>query len=447
MHVQSLQVSGTSTYSSTVSQITSFAVDFFKSKFPTNYFKHTHISTSLNSINLQDTENTEKYKLPALAVTPSMSNDSTFMERLPYTYRPFHQVRRNEYHSEYYNRVLIDGEHLVSIYAIPTRVKVNFAINIKLQTVLQMYDLLQYIENNFETTGIEFVNNTRMEAEIPKAIMLNMGKNLGYKMDDIDQQRLFDEYLKRYSYQTITSGVNVSTGNRKYSYRYLTNMMIDYPDAPNGSANTNNLSVDSTTVEFSFGVECWVPNIFLLNTPESYEIDYEILDDDDKFYYNTVLDVDYIKQRLDNMSLITQKKFIPEVNTEVDTLSYAPVLQYEIRKIIQTLHELDMDKHIPEILKIKVMCGNKLLHDVLYDVDYVRHIIHTKQPMSNTTYMILVYGDLKYLNEISELIRNKKVDQIELLWRSDNYKNDTYAHYLNEFGISVNEDPKENKQY
>jgi hypothetical protein len=403
----------TTTFSSIVGSLTSFASSFFINNFPKGFFKKVFISESLNSTNMDDDKDVQKYSTPYLVIKPEMAMDNTYMEVLPYWYNAYHYIAEGSRRKEYYP-IIQDHDNGIYIYSIPTRMKVNFDVRIKVPTTMFMYNTLHAIQTKFETGGFNYINNVRMQTEVPKVMMINLAETLGYNLDNMEEREKFNEYIAENSLNGIEENINLSTGNNNYAFNFVSNILVNYPSNAQGDKNIKNLVVDNTIVSFEFSMELWIPNRYILELPNNRQEltqEFENSEDAEKFKFNIVVNKDYILPKIDNKHLIKRKSFLPDVNVEYDELNFSPIINQEVKDVVNVL--IDKKLFREDLFEVLVMCGNKHLPKSEYEVDYKNMILKTKRPMSNTTYTILVYGYLDKLNYVSNLLHKKELDKLE----------------------------------
>lgn len=403
-----INCTSTTTFSSILGSLTSFSTAFFINKFPKGFFKNIFITDSLNSINMDNDKDVQKYSTPFVSFKPELSYESNFTETLPYWYTSTRYLASGSRKKGYYP-VLQDNDNGIFIHSIPTRIKVNFSIKIKVPTAMFMYNTLHYIQSNFQINDYEYVNDVRFQTEIPKIMMLNLAETLGYDLSTIEGRETFNNYLSEKSFNGITENINLASGNNNYAFNFISNVLVNYPEVASGDKNVKNLIVDNGIISFMYSMELWIPNKFIIELPNNrqelsstYE---EETPEKDTYKFNLVINKDFIMPQIDNKQLIIKKSFIPDINVEYDELNFSSIINKEIKSVLRYMKEEKIN--IENFFKVNIICGNNLLKDTEYHVDYENLILQTKKPMKNTTYMILVYGDLKILNEIVDKINKK----------------------------------------
>ena len=406
-------------FSSIVGNITSFATEFFKGHFPAGFFKKVIISEALNS-NVMDEEDIAKYRLPYLVIRPELELDDTFTQILPDFYRNNHYIPKSYMKRDGSYTVFRDEEQQIYIHCIPTRIKITFNCKIRVATAMYMYNVIQYMRNKFIKETYEYINDVHLQSELPKHMMIALAKYNKFDLSNSGDKEEFVNYLNKNSMQGIEENINMGTGNSMYAFNYIVNILSSYPDSPQYSKNTKGLSVDDCMIDFPFSFDLWIPNRFLLEFPDDRVKVEEIYEEDNTgFTFNMVLDVNYILPKIDNMHLILKKSFLPDINVEYDTLNFESILTGGLKKALEFYKK--ENALTEDIFKVIVMCGNKNLPRELYTVDYENFIIKTMFPMVNTTYTLLVYGDLERLNEVA----NQEVIKYQTDFRNNDnaYKN------------------------
>lgn len=391
----------TTTFSSILGSLTSFSSAYFINKFPAGFFKKVWISESFNSINMDDSD-VQKYNTPFVAFKPELSFDSQFTETLPYWYTSTRYIANGSRRLGYYP-VLQDHENKIYIYAIPSRMKVNFNIKIKVPTAMFMYNTMHYIQSNFQIGDFEFVNDVRLQTEVPKILMINLAETLGFDMKTVEGREVFNNYLAEKSLNGITENINMSTGNNNYAFNFATNILTGFPEVVQGDKNIKNLIVDNGIISFMYSMELWIPNKFIIELPNNRQeltTEYNESDDGNKYKFNLVVNKDFILNMVGEKHLLMKKSFLPDVNVEYDELNFSSIINKEVKDVVNYMTDKKMN--VENFFEVRIMCDNKYLEKGEYEIDYKNFMIKTKRPMYNTTYTLVIYGHLKELNSISE---------------------------------------------
>ena len=105
--------------------------------------------------------------------------------------------------------------------------------------------------------------------------------------------------------------------------------------------------------------------------------------------------------------MIDNRRFIAEVNENVDILEMDSILNKDIKSVLEVLSTYK-DFDIEKVFQYKLYANSKLVDPELYDIDYKNHTLTNKSPISNVTYTIVLYGNIERLNQINDLILANK---------------------------------------
>lgn len=402
-----------SSISTIIGGISSFIHDYYMSKFPKNYFRKTYISGSLNSTNLKSTLFPSMYK-PYLAIQPQFELGNTFMSTIPLWHTANYYIFKNK--AMNYRLIFNDTELGIRIYSIPNRIKTNFNTLIKVETQMKAYDLLNYVNQNFEENGYNFINKVRLPAEIPKIFMVNICKKLGLNFNDKNDREKLRFYLNQHSLGAIEETILNSTGNSAFMYNYTTNLLLNYPDLASHEKSMINLVIKDASVRFQIGCELWIPGTFILEIDNKNDIVYDIQDnglEDDRYKFNLVFDYSELPNKIGNLTFLKRASYLTELNKDVDELDLKHILTDEI---INVLNEIKKNGgHIDNYIDFRIYLNNQILLKTDYEIDYSNFILKTKNPVNNRTYHIAIYVDLYILNKISQLMIDNNTNEIRQL--------------------------------
>ena len=124
---------------------------------------------------------------------------------------------------------------------------------------------------------------------------------------------------------------------------------------------------------------------------------------------------DRIPKRLENgFYMIDNRRFIAEINDNVDILEMESILNKDIKSVLEVLASYK-DFDIEKVFQYKLYANSKLVQPELYDINYKKHTLTNKAPVANVTYTIVLYGNIERLNQINDLILNNKRYRIHKL--------------------------------
>src|SRR5699024_10429032 len=324
--------------SSIISGAQTFAFNYFTSKFPKNYFKSTYVDTSLNSNNFNSDPGAGKL-MPRIAMTTNFELGDTFMQELPYWHTTQYYIIKNLKRN--YNMIFEDEENDIRIFSVPQRHKFNFNFNISVQTQISAWNVLNFINQNFESGGYNYVNGIRIPAEIPKLFIHNIARKMNIDLNTKRGQQEIRDYLMTHALGPIEGKVNPSTGNNSFKFDYTTNVLLNYPDISSYEKEISNLISKKSSVRYAMSVELWSPASFILQIKNDREIIKDIgsgLGEDDVYQFTVAVEHDVIPRENEiGMKYLLKQNFEPEMNVSVDRLGLEPILTEEV---INSLREV-----------------------------------------------------------------------------------------------------------
>lgn len=405
--------SSSNSLSSIIGSVTSYITEYFKSKFPEKYFKDTYISTTMAASAIQK-DYFDVKKRPYLFVQPQFDLSEGFMGQIPTLFTDtswvfLKKLRKN------YNLIFEDQNTGIRIFNSFKRTKINFRFGIRVNSEMQGWNCISYIDQNFQTNGWFFLNNIFVQTQVPPFIIQNIANRLGYDLSESSDLERMEDFMMQYSYNGIYVTKDLSTGNDRFMYKYPVNILVNYPDMSNNNRNMRQNVIQNSQIEFNITAELWTPAMFIMEldnierfkniklvNPSEYE--------DGTYRFSLVLKEDYIPYSKDDRNILFKRNFIPEVNVEYDEVDLKAVLPLNIIKVCNLLesHKIKMSK----IFTIDLYINGQLLFPENYTIDEKKFILKTKNPMSNTTYTVVCYADMGIINKLNDLIgENKESDK------------------------------------
>lgn len=399
----------TTSLTSTISAVTSVMTTYFKSKFPEDYFKQTYISTSM-AAQVIGKDYYQVQQRPYLFVQPQFDLSNGVMNELPLWHTASWYILNNM--RENYQMIFEDVESGIRIFTIPNRIKINFNTGIRLNTELQAWNCLNYIKQNFESTGFYYLNNVNISNEIPKFIIRNICQRLNWNINNKYDREKLQEYLLKHSFNAIEETIDMSTGNTSWFYNHPENILINYVDQATSDKTMRDRIVQLSQVNFNFTAEVWIPGHFLIELDKKERFNHfpliserpDEFNKDTNFKFTSIINVDYIPYEKQQKKLIVKRNFIPDVNVEYDQLDLKLVMPYGLMNIYNYLKNNDIK--LNDLFIIDVYINGRMIDKSLYRIDYKDFILNTYNPMLNTTYTVIIYADMDVFNKI-DLLMNK----------------------------------------
>lgn len=407
--------SSSNALSSIIGSVTSYMTEYFKSKFPDKYFKETYISTTMAASAIQK-DYFEPKKRPYLFVQPQFDLSEGYMGQLPLLFTDTSWIYLKKLKKNY-NLIFEDESTGIRIFNSFKRTKIQFRIGIRVNSELQGWNCLSYIDQNFQTNGYFFLNKIFLQTQVPPFIISNIANRLNYDLSDPADKERMEDFMMQYSYNGIYLTKDLSTGNDRFMFKYPANILVNYPDMSNNNRNLRQNVIQNSQIEYSITAELWTPATFImeldnmerfknikLQQPEDY--------DDGMYRFSLIMNEDYIPYTKNRRNLLFRRNFLPEVNVEYDELDLKSVLPTNVHKVCDLLNKYKIK--MSKVFDIDLYINGKLVDPEVYSFDEKEFILKTKDPMSNTTYTVVCYADMGIVNKINDLMGEDSLSEKEL---------------------------------
>ena len=396
----------------------SFVYNYFRSKFPDGFFKDTYISQQLNSFKFGSPFPSQK--LPLLAMGTNYEIQDSLMGDLSRMYTTMYTVRTQN-KDKYYRPIFRDEDHDIYIYSVDNRSTLRHNFAIKLQTQAQAWNVINYINQNFETNGRNYLNNIRLPAVLPNSFILNICENFGWNINSQDEntaRRDREElraYLIKYGLGGITEQVNPETGAISYMYDYTTNILLTFPDMAEAETNTTDLIIKNSLVRYQISSEFWFPGSFIIDFDKNFNFAEKEEDTLNNMTakFTLVLAKNIIPKSLDNgFKYIRQARYTPDINQTVDKMSIDNFFDQGIMNIVSSSRKYNLE--LNKLIKFILFKNNKPMQlGEDYEVDFDKMEIRVKNPSANENYTLTLYGNIEKLNILNEYIISKNDREIK----------------------------------
>lgn len=394
--------SSANSLSSIIGSVTSYMTEYFKSKFPEKYFKETYISTTMAASAIQK-DYFDVKKRPYLFIQPQFDLSPGIMGELPMLFTDTSWVYLKKLRKNY-NLIFEDSTTGIRIFNSFKRTKINFRIGIRVNSELQGWNAISYIDQNFQTNGWFFLNKVFLQTQVPPFIIQNIANRLGYNLNEPLDKEKMEEFMMQYSYNGIYQTKDLSSGNDRFMYKYPVNILINYPDMSTQNRNMRQNIIQNSQIEFNISAELWTPATFImeLDTKERFKniklinpTEYE----DSQYRFSLIMNEDYIPYTKNNRNILLRRNFIPEVNVAYDEVDLKSVLPLNVNKACELLKKYYIK--MSKVFTIDLYINGRLVFPENYELDEKNLILKTKNPMANTTYTLVMYADMGILNKIN----------------------------------------------
>lgn len=395
--------------SSVLSGVQSFMWNYFKSMFPSNFFKSTYIHTALNSNSLKDIKE-RKRSYPHLAMNTQFELGDGFMSGLPMWHRTdrfiINNLKRN------YRMIFEDETRGIRIFTVPQRYKMVFNFAILMQTEIAAWNVLNHLNQTFENGGYGYANGIRIPTKIPDIMIINIAKKLNLDLNNNEDRIKFNDYMMENGLGPIVNKKDMASGREKYTYDYTTNILLNYPDLPNYENQISNLINKQSAVRYAMSAELWVPGSYILEIEEDFNVEREVEEvSDDILQFDIAILQDMIpKENEKGMKLLFQRNFNTEMNVPFDSTPIESIIDEEVISAIKEINKFKAN--MEKIIEFRLFKNNKAVSKEDYFVDYEDFELIVKEPEDNVVHTLVLYADMKKINMINEFKNQKRFKEI-----------------------------------
>lgn len=398
MHIKALNYS--SSRSNLIGNVTSYLITQIRKKFPMDYFKTVHVSRSL--VSLEQEKNNDIYNKvkPILIVNPVWEIEPSIMEPHPFFFNPANMVFKNL--RKYYDTMLYDRPNRIGIYGCPDKIRLRFDIQIIVETEMEALNMMNALCCEISPNDAWYHDKVVLEEEIPKPFINAIKKHLNIDDKKQEDRERFEKYLLDNSMCAIVERRNLASGNLVYNSKYVTNILWRTGDVPTKEVEYKDMIQDRCVINYTINLEVTNHSNYILDVPESFDYKsmHMIEDDKSNFVFNFTVPVDYIKLvRDDGLHLVYKKKFICDMNEEVEVLPFESILSDDL---ISLLKDKDHKTRIinEELVDIDLYTNSRQQDHSEYTINWNTMELTLLYPKSNENYYFAFYSNLEELNKM-----------------------------------------------
>ena len=390
-----------STLSNIIGNTTSEVRNFIINLFPKGYFRSVYTDTMLASLEM-GTDDTIKKELPILIIRPRVVLDDNTMSGRPFdwqfsTYFLYKKMRTN------YFPVLGNDEDEIYIYAIPSRIRVDFEIEILTKTKMQQINTAFFLKQSVRHNAPFFLDGKRegtlMEIEVPKKFIKVLHDVL-----ERPQTNDFEDYLKRHSMNYITRKTRLSSGNESYFYSYNTNLLCNFEGYPSiDDGNQQGQIKKDFKVSSVLSVKFTTFLNMMMESSKPYPKEFfndlsTIIDDDllsDSVFVHFTIKTRPNETRGDK-TLYKWNAYITDTD-ELDVLPFGDLIDEDVMKVIEYYRQYSLD--FSRLFSIVLFKDGLEIVEEETIVDWDKLTLTNVKPIKDYTYHFGIYVDLKELHE------------------------------------------------
>ena len=393
------------TVSSSMSSVTFIARELIEKMFPEGYFKDVYITTTQASSEMSsmDIDDVKIRQYPIMSITPGYVPDGNEAVMNPFPLWRRGQFERFREDGRYgYKRVFYNDTDEIYISAIPYRIKFFFDYKFKLETHMNKIDFTHILRQKFQQGERFFLNGNYFEAEIPNTIIKAISRIKDYDLTDKEEYDEFCDYLNTGSEGNIHHALVHSTGRKRFTHTYESNILVNVETAPTteGRSRTKvNMADDESEVELELSFELWIPGNYMFRCKTLPQGDYndDLLPNERKVIIDKPLSPIVMRTK-GNRTLNRIEKIVTDVNTTVDRINIEDLFKDDIVQLIRT----SVARKDFTVLKILFDFDiyrdmKKLEEGVDYNINWKSKEIILINPFQNYVYNVASYIDRSVL--------------------------------------------------
>ena len=424
------QIISTTHFSNIISQLCGITKEFIVRKFPDNYFKDIYMTTEDFSVRLGNLRNKNLHmqsvikKFPRLAIRP--------------TYNAEESILRGQNHDDWMNRTMRQGRltvegiessynlifsdmsddrNEVRLYTLPKSNKMTFDFSIAVESEMVLYDVLNFIREEFIFNRYFYLSGIWMYSIIPYEIIDPIADWYGYDLTDKFQRLEFCDLLQKRSNKYIEDILVSARGERFFAFKFKNNILMKL-EIPSGEKSKKNMVTSMGEIKFTGELQTSTPSNF---AGVIYDYGQRQINMNTQNINGGVKVFDKViqgpKEFIGDKMLIAYKGFI----AENEDGSYSSVIENRIENI--PLDELGNKELIScmdycdnicdySLMDIKVFSNNDkgYISDADFKVDWRTRTLKLNKYKYGTVYYIAVYMDRRYMKDALEKFGYAKID-------------------------------------
>ena len=407
-----------------MSQITGIVREYLLFNLPKEYFKSIHIDGAFRSVEEVRPSSEEHRDIrkenPSLAIQPSLRFD--YMGGTHTTNHIMFQGNKQLYSNLRYMDVLFtDDTNLNYIRYENRRYKVNFDIEMRLESQMYCYDMLGYLKQRIPANQNFFINGVPLCIAIPNDIVAYLGNIYKKDINNATELRSLIDILDMKQIKPIDFKINPQSGNKTIQFIEKMNLLCKIEDDPQMAKNEIGRQIDNNTVTFTISAELSYPSLFVLlqyKDPEAIS-DKLVLEDNGQsvsLNYFVRIRPDYVLKDAagndTNMILQLHQQYLTEINQSVDFLPFDQVIDPSVDFYIEYVKKKDITilSNLNEFEFRVYEDGNFIprtytVGSTTYEnwkVDWVNKTIQLFNPKKNYNYGVCLYINMKSMKPILE---------------------------------------------
>ena len=188
----------TTSSSAIMSAVTGAVKQWWLTQFPVGFFNTVRITTGIASIDDSPTESEilKAYKKnnPALGLRPRMMFSNDTIGSVPKALSIVGKLWQDDGH---FYTVYRNEEQLQDLKFELERYKVNFSVGIRVESELQMIDIIGYLNKKVSPDNLFYISEVPFVVEIPTPLLTSLASDLQLNLNNKDELTLINKLEKK----------------------------------------------------------------------------------------------------------------------------------------------------------------------------------------------------------------------------------------------------------
>jgi len=401
---------GSPSLAHTLGNITAFITEYVKTLFPHNFFKTTHISSTIsyrqmNEFRDKNMEFLKKTK-PILVIRPrvDLMDQDVFMSGTYFTSRILDSML-GDVDVNNLQEFINDPQNRFKVEYLMNRLKVYFDVTTIVETQMQQLNIANMFKNLVRQEHPFFLN-TYLEGHVPKPIFTAISKVIGVPMyDEFGNTGPFLEALNMHTLYPVTYKLKNSSGNDEFFRYYPVNVDTAITGLNIDDGNKKGFVGDSYTMNFTISTEFYTSGLYYFFTHHKQVINQMTMDMRNNNDTSEIVPIftisNFYRETLLNGWKLYSSNMYKVDSSKPDTLGMNQILSQTLVKFIQDHNRKGIP--IETFLDIKITKDNIMLDRERghYTLDYKQGTITTNICNVYSTYRIFIYVNTLYINNLA----------------------------------------------
>ncbi len=401
MSYMTCQTSAAHTFGNVTAQVQKWLMD----QFPENTFKTVHVNSKLAHRQILSVPGDFLKKTkPMLVIRPRIEwgEKEVFLGRTLLTENMTQKYLT--WDSGNLQSFIEDPKHNLRVKWLMNRNVMLFDVILIFSSFMEQMNWMNYLQNRILVEH-PFLLNTNLESYLAPEMMDVIGRCVGIPVhDERGSVKTFLDYMNSHSSYPITYKLKGSTNTDEFFRYYACSIDMLCSNFSADDGNKTNMVSTSYQITFTMRAEFNSTGLYYVFSPKCREHTIAVPDGSViiPMYTDYIIHEDY---RLDEGWVVAARSAVRLDNGITDVINIKPMLNASVEKMISyhIEHGIPLDKFID--IRVRKQ-GELIRKGVDYELDFSTLDLTFSRGSIFSTYSIIVYVDVRYMNELLKDIYN-----------------------------------------